>query len=74
MTHNPIQFWAGLSLPALLARYGTEQQCRDALLRFAGPKALRALSAQIQPSPSCRVGSTQCHRCRHYLALFTSID
>lgn len=31
MARNPIQFQPGLSLPAFLEQYGTEEQCRATL-------------------------------------------
>ncbi|MDO5290374.1 MAG: IS1595 family transposase, partial [Pseudomonadota bacterium] len=32
MPINPIQFQAGLSLPEFMQRYGSEQQCEQALI------------------------------------------
>ena len=32
---NPVQFQEGIGLSAFLALYGTEDQCLDALYRFA---------------------------------------
>ncbi len=41
MARNPIQFQPGLSLPALLAQYGTEAQCQAALFQHRWPKGVR---------------------------------
>ncbi|MDP3664294.1 MAG: transposase, partial [Nitrosomonas sp.] len=38
MAMNRIQFQAGLSLPAFLAQFGTDEQCADALEAFRWPQ------------------------------------
>ncbi|MGD9949798.1 MAG: transposase [Desulfobulbus sp.] len=40
MPKNKIQFQKGLSLPEFLARYSSEGQCRDALLKLRWPKKI----------------------------------
>lgn len=42
MAKNQVQFQRGMSLMAFLDAYGTEQQCREALPRCAGPMASAA--------------------------------
>ncbi|MDO5290179.1 MAG: transposase, partial [Pseudomonadota bacterium] len=41
MPINPIQFQAGLSLPEFMHRYGSEQQCEDALIAARWPRGWR---------------------------------
>lgn len=41
MPQNPIQFQHGLSLSEFIARYGTEEQCEDALVRARWPQGFR---------------------------------
>ena len=38
MPKNKIQFQRGLSLPEFINKYGTDQQCREALVQFRWPK------------------------------------
>jgi hypothetical protein len=38
MSINTVQFQKGLSLPEFYKTYGTEQQCRDALIQMRWPK------------------------------------
>ena len=33
MARNPVQFQRGMSLATFLERYGSEEQCHDALVR-----------------------------------------
>ena len=51
MPKNKIQFQRGLSLPDFLAQYGTDDQCRAALVRFRWPNGFVC--------PSC--GHTTCY-------------
>ena len=41
MAKNRVQFQAGLSLPAFLSRFGTEEQCRDAVMQWRWPSGFR---------------------------------
>jgi hypothetical protein len=38
---NEMQFQAGLSLPVFLAQYGSEEQCRAALMKQRWPEGFR---------------------------------
>ena len=53
MARNPIQFQSGLSLPAFLDQYGTEEQCRAALYQHRWPRGFVC--------PDCG-NSTACRR------------
>ncbi|WP_018936636.1 IS1595 family transposase [Thioalkalivibrio sp. ALJ24] len=71
MAQNRIQFQQGLSLPAFLARYGTEAQCESALEEARWPDGFRC--------PRCGGGAHcvlhrprkwfQCQVCRHQASL-----
>ena len=63
MAKNRVQFQAGLSLPEFLRRFGTEEQCRDAVMQWRWPSGFRC--------PGCGHGGhcvlrsrpvLQCHR------------
>jgi hypothetical protein len=69
-SHYRIHFQKGQSLPAFLKSYGTEQQCREALL------ALRWPDGFVCPRCVCRTGHalhgrpvTQCAKCRKQTSL-----
>mgnify|MGYP001813978119 FL=1 len=65
MARNPIQFGKGLSLSEFQERYGTEEQCREAIVAWRWPKGF------VCPACGCRkhaiVGKRRlylCHGCR----------
>lgn len=70
MAKNRVQFQAGLSLPEFLRRFGTEEQCRDAVMQWRWPSGFRC--------PGCGHGGhcvlrsrpvLQCHRCHRQTSL-----
>ncbi|WP_415843738.1 transposase, partial [Vreelandella rituensis] len=69
MARNPIQFQPGLSLPAFLKQYGTEEQCRAALYRLRWPKEF--VCPDCGNTPCCQLsrGLYQCHHCHHQTSL-----
>ena len=48
MARNPIQFGKGLSLSEFQERYGTEEQCREAIVAWRWPKGF------VCPACGCR--------------------
>ena len=70
MAKNAVQFQKGISLLAFLERYGTEEQCREALFAlrwpngFVCPKCANTIGCQLKTRPL-----TQCHRCHHQVSL-----
>jgi transposase-like protein len=70
MAKNEIQFQPGMSLPAFLERYGTEAQCREALMRTRWPGGFRcphcghAGHCQLRGRPVL-----QCNRCKRQTSL-----
>lgn len=69
MAKNTVQFQAGLSLPAFLERYGSEEQCRAALIRQRWPQGFQC--------PDCghpghcqlkRRDVLQCNRCKRQVS------
>jgi transposase-like protein len=70
MAQNQVQFQPGMSLPAFLERYGTEAQCRDALMQMRWPEGFRCPSCghaghcQLRQRPVL-----QCHRCKRQTGL-----
>lgn len=69
MARNPIQFQPGLSLPAFLARYGTEAQCRDALFAMRWPDGF--VCGECGNTTYCTLarGVYQCHHCHQQTSL-----
>ena len=69
MARNPIQFQSGLSLPAFLDQYGTEEQCRAALYQHRWPRGF--VCPDCGNTTACRLsrGVYQCHRCHHQTSL-----
>lgn len=67
---NPVQFQAGLSLPAFLKRYGSEEQCRDALAQQRWPKGFEC--PQCGHTGHCHLKTRavfQCNRCKRQVSL-----
>jgi hypothetical protein len=70
MAKNKIQFQRGLSLTRFLAKYGTEEQCRDALFRFRWPEGFRC--PMCGHVGHCVIDSRkvyQCNRCHTQTSL-----
>jgi len=63
MAKNPVQFQKGLSLPAFLEVYGTEQQCEQALYRWPWPDGFICL--QCQQRSHCKLNSRKLYQCNH---------
>jgi len=73
MPKNKIQFQRGLSLPEFLAKYGSNNQCRAALVKFRWPNGFAC--------PSCgndtyyEIGTRilfQCKACRRQVPVIIS--
>ncbi len=70
MAKNKVQFQAGMSLALFLGRYGTEEQCRDALAKARWPDGFTC--AECGHTGYCRLtrhGLWQCNRCKHQVSL-----
>ena len=69
MALNPIQFQPGLSLPAFLKEYGTEEKCQAALFQHRWPEGF--VCPDCGNNTGCRLsrGLYQCHRCHHQTSL-----
>ena len=70
MKKNQVQFQPGLSLMAFLDRYGSEQQCREALMKARWPKGWRC--ADCGHSGHCHLKRRdvyQCNRCKRQVSL-----
>lgn len=70
MAKNRVQFQAGLSLPAFLSRFGTEEQCRDAVMQWRWPSGFRCPGCGH--AGHCMLRSRpvlQCHRCHRQTSL-----
>lgn len=65
MPRNSIQFQPGLSLHAFLERYGSEEQCHEALCKLRWPQGFSC--PRCSHTRCCRItrGTYQCYRCRH---------
>ena len=69
MKKNVVQFQRGLSLPAFLARYGSEEQCREALIQQRWPQGF--VCPQCAHAGHCHLaarGVFQCNRCKHQVS------
>mgnify|MGYP003411685047 CR=1 FL=1 len=61
MAMNRIQFQPGLSLPAFLAQFGTDEQCGEALEAYAVRSASSVLNALARRMPSVAHRKTDGH-------------
>lgn len=69
MVKSQVQFQRGMSLPAFLERYGSEEQCRKALLQQRWPQGFRC--PQCEHPGHCRLKQRdvmQCNRCKHQVS------
>lgn len=69
MAKNMVQFQAGLSLPAFLKQYGSEEQCRAALIQQRWPKGFQC--PECGHKGHCRLKRRdvlQCNRCKHQVS------
>jgi len=69
MAKNMVQFQAGLSLPAFLEQYGSEDQCRTALIQQRWPKGFQC--PECGHKGHCRLRRRdvlQCNRCKHQVS------
>jgi transposase-like protein len=69
MSRNLVQFQSGISLFTFLERYGTEEQCRDALFKLRWPEGF--LCPWCGNATGCLLsrGVYQCHHCHHQCSL-----
>jgi len=70
MAKNQVQFQPGMSLMVFLDRYGSEQQCREALLKARWPHGLRC--QDCGHSGHCHLKRRdvyQCNRCKRQVSL-----
>ena len=70
MARNPIQFQPGLSLPAFLEQYGTEEQCRQVVFEMRWPEGF--VCPECGHNRFCiiqRHHRYQCNRCGHQTSL-----
>lgn len=70
MAKNRVQFQAGLSLPEFLSRFGTEEQCRQAVQQWRWPSGFRCPGCGHPGYCTLRGrGVLQCHRCHRQTSL-----
>jgi transposase-like protein len=69
MKKNSIQFQKGISLHDFLEKYGTEEQCRQALYQFRWPNGF--VCPHCGNTTCCELGRKvyQCHKCHHQTSL-----
>jgi hypothetical protein len=72
MAKNRVQFQAGLSLPAFLRLFGTEEQCRQAVHRWRWPSGFRCPGCGHAGHCALRGRDVlQCHRCRRQTSIIS---
>ena len=65
MARNPVQFQKGMSLAAFLSFYGSEEQCRAALVSLRWPEGFICPDAAAASRASMQLGQLfQCSKCR----------
>ncbi|MCK2094616.1 MULTISPECIES: IS1595 family transposase [Pseudomonadota] len=70
MPRNQVQFQPGLSLTDFLKRYGTEEQCREAVFKLRWPTGFNC-PACGHKGACCQLARQlyQCNRCHHQASL-----
>jgi transposase-like protein len=71
MARNSVQFQPGLSLTEFFDRYGTEDQCREALFAMRWPSGFVCPECANTTYCTLARGVYQCHRCHHQTSLTT---
>ena len=70
MAKNRVQFQAGLSLPEFLCRFGSEEQCRQAVQQSRWPTGFRCPGCGHRGHCQLRGRAVlQCHRCRRQTSI-----
>ena len=70
MRRNPVQFQKGLSLRRFLERYGSEEQCAEALFQARWPKGFSCPACGGRRHCRLRTRKVfQCNACKHYVSL-----
>jgi transposase-like protein len=70
MKKNQIQFQPGMSLMGFLDRYGSEQQCREALLKVRWPGGFRCQGCGHRSHCHLKGRDVyQCNRCKRQVSL-----
>lgn len=70
MAKNRVQFQAGLSLPQFLRRFGTEQQCRQAVMTWRWPAGFHCPGCGHPGHCALRNRDVlQCHRCHRQTSI-----
>lgn len=70
MAQNNVQVQKGMSLPQFLEKYGTEEQCFDALFGWRWPNGFQC--PECGCTESCRLTTRkleQCNRCHHQTSI-----
>lgn len=70
MAQNKVQFQKGMSLPDFMQKYGTEEQCFDALFAWRWPKGF--VCPKCGCSKGCQLNSRklqQCSACHHQTSI-----
>ena len=70
MAKNRIQFQQGLSLPEFLSQFGTDEQCRQAILQWRWPQGF--VCPKCGHTGFCELKSRklfQCDNCHHQLSI-----
>jgi len=70
MARNAVQFQKGISLPAFLKAYGTEEQCHQILYHWRWPQGFQC--PECGHTGHCEIAARrvyQCHQCRRQTSL-----
>jgi hypothetical protein len=69
MAKNAVQFQPGMSLRAFLDRFGSEEQCREALMQQRWPEGFRCPRCGHAGHCQLKVRAVlQCNRCKHQVS------
>lgn len=70
MAQNNVQVQKGISLPDFMKRYGTEEQCFNALFKWRWPDGF--VCSECSCTKSCQLSARklqQCNRCHHQTSI-----